>query len=44
MKYNRILLKISGESLAGDSGNGINSDMLRYYISEIKKPMIWVCK
>ena len=37
MKYNRILLKISGESLAGDSGNGINSDMLRYYISEIKK-------
>ncbi|MBO4581038.1 MAG: UMP kinase [Bacteroidales bacterium] len=37
MKYNRILLKISGESLAGENGNGINSDMLRYYVNEIKK-------
>lgn len=37
MKYNRILLKISGESLAGESGQGINTSMLRYYVEEIKK-------
>jgi uridylate kinase len=36
MRYKRILLKISGESLSGNDGQGINSDMLCYFASEIK--------
>jgi uridylate kinase len=36
IKYKRILLKISGESLSGNQGQGINSDMLLYFASEIK--------
>ena len=36
MKYKRILLKISGESLSGKDQGGINTDMLRYFASEIK--------
>ena len=37
MKYKRILLKISGESLAGSQQYGIQSEQLRYYGREIKK-------
>ena len=36
MKYKRILLKISGESLSGSKGQGIDVDMLQYFASEIK--------
>ncbi|HZK29078.1 MAG TPA: UMP kinase [Clostridia bacterium] len=36
MKYRRLLLKISGESLAGDSGNGIEPSMLTRYASIVK--------
>ena len=36
MKYKRILLKISGESLGGASQKGIDADMLRYFAAEIK--------
>lgn len=36
MKYKRILLKISGESLAGKESYGIRKEMLDYYVSEIK--------
>ncbi len=36
MKYKRVLLKISGESLAGEQSHGINKQMLDYYASEIK--------
>jgi uridylate kinase len=36
MKYKRILLKISGESLSRSSGQGIDTEMLRYFASEIK--------
>ena len=36
MKYKRILLKISGESLSGNKGQGIDVDMLQYFASEIK--------
>jgi len=36
MKYKRILLKISGESLSGNSGQGIDTEMLNYFVSEIK--------
>ncbi len=35
MKYKRILLKLSGESLMGDSEYGINSKMLTQYANEI---------
>ncbi len=37
MKYKRILLKLSGESLAGNSGQGFDTDMLALYSDEIKK-------
>ena len=36
MKYKRILLKISGESLSGSSGQGIDTQILHYFASEIK--------
>lgn len=36
MKYNRILLKLSGESLMGSSQYGIDPDRLRQYAEEIK--------
>jgi uridylate kinase len=35
-KYNRILLKLSGESLMGDRNYGMDPLMLRQYASEIK--------
>jgi uridylate kinase len=35
MKYNRILLKLSGEALAGEKGFGIDGDMLQKISSEI---------
>lgn len=36
MKYKRILLKLSGESLAGNSGYGFDASMLELYAGEIK--------
>lgn len=36
MKYQRILLKLSGESLMGDQAYGINGDRLNEYAQEIK--------
>lgn len=36
MKYKRILLKLSGESLAGKSGQGFDTAMLALYAGEIK--------
>ncbi len=35
-KYNRILLKLSGESLMGDKNYGIDPKMLRQYAEDIK--------
>ena len=35
MQYKRILLKLSGESLAGSDGYGINSDRLKDYAEQI---------
>ena len=35
MKYKRILLKLSGESLMGDSGYGIDSNILSHFANEI---------
>jgi uridylate kinase len=37
MKYKRILLKLSGEALAGKQHYGINPDILKQYAQEIKK-------
>lgn len=35
MKYNRVLLKISGEALAGDQGHGVSGDVLSKISNEI---------
>jgi uridylate kinase len=37
MKYNRILLKLSGEALMGNNNYGIDSNRLQEYAQEIKK-------
>jgi uridylate kinase len=37
LKYKRILLKLSGESLMGQRGFGIDPEMLNFYAYEIKK-------
>jgi uridylate kinase len=37
MKYNRILLKLSGEALAGEKGHGISLDVLNTISNEIKE-------
>ncbi len=36
LKYKRVLLKLSGESLAGDAGNGIAASRLQYFMQEVK--------
>ncbi|MDD3280085.1 MAG: UMP kinase [Bacteroidales bacterium] len=36
MRYKRVLLKVSGASLAGKASYGISKDMLDYYAAEIK--------
>jgi len=37
LKYKRILLKLSGESLAGENDFGIDAKILNFFASEIKK-------
>lgn len=37
MKYNRILLKLSGESLMGSQGYGIDTERLSSYASQIRE-------
>ena len=37
MKFKRILLKLSGESLAGSQGHGIDTDRLNEYAVQIKE-------
>jgi uridylate kinase len=37
MKYNRILLKLSGEALMGEKNYGIDSNLLEKYSNQIKK-------
>ena len=36
-KYNRILVKFSGEALAGENGFGIDSEILKFIAKEIKQ-------
>lgn len=35
-KYERVLLKVSGEALLGEQGHGIDGDILTHYANEIK--------
>ena len=35
-KYSRVLLKLSGESLASKNGHGIDAEMLQAYVHEVK--------
>ena len=37
LKYKRILLKLSGESLMGDQKYGITADMLQHYALQVKQ-------
>jgi uridylate kinase len=37
VKYKRVLLKLSGESLMGSQNFGISADMLRHYAEQIKQ-------
>ncbi|MCC6551377.1 MAG: UMP kinase, partial [Ignavibacteriaceae bacterium] len=37
LKYKRILLKLSGESLMGDKGFGIDAKVLNFFAEEVKK-------
>ncbi|ABB23293.1 UMP kinase [Pelodictyon luteolum] len=37
MQYRRILLKLSGEALAGKDGYGINAEMLERFAEEVKE-------
>jgi len=37
LKYKRVLLKLSGESLMGDKGFGIDNKVLQFFSEEIKK-------
>jgi len=36
MKYKRVLLKLSGESLAGKQGYGVDGEILHYFAEEIE--------
>lgn len=37
LKYKRVLLKLSGESLMGDKGFGIDNKVLEFFAREVKK-------
>jgi uridylate kinase len=37
LQYKRILLKLSGEALAGEDGYGINAEMIERYAEEIRE-------
>ena len=44
MQFKRILLKLSGESLMGEQGYGIDSQRLSDYAQQIKKQLKWEFK
>jgi len=37
IKFKRVLLKLSGESLMGDKGFGIDHKVLEFFAEEVKK-------
>ena len=36
-KYKRVIIKISGEALAGETGFGLDSNVISYVVGQIKK-------
>ena len=44
MRFKRILLKLSGESLMGEQGFGIDPHRLSDYAQQIRKCMKWAFK
>ncbi len=44
MKYKKILLKLSGESVGGPDGNGLDSQVLTSYSRQIRKVVDGGCK
>ena len=44
MKYQRILLKLSGEALMGNQTHGIDSELIDNYAKEIKRFLIKTLK
>ena len=43
MKYNRVLLKLSGEALMGNKQFGIDNERLKSYADEIKLVHVFLC-
>ena len=43
-RFKRILLKLSGESLMGKQGHGIDPERLGDYARQIKEVARWVCR
>lgn len=43
-KYKRVLLKLSGESLAGNEKHGIDFDTVLKFCEPVKSLLIWVLK
>ena len=43
-RFKRILLKLSGESLMGEQGYGIDVKRLNEYAQQIKEAARWVCR
>lgn len=44
LKYKRVLLKISGEALAGDKHFGFDFDVVSKVCDVIKSARTWVCR
>ena len=44
MKYNRVLLKLSGEAMGGADGQGLDSDVIKSYAVEIAKAVRAGCQ
>ena len=44
MKYNRVLLKLSGEALMGEKQFGIDADRISSYAEEIKRAVEAGCE
>lgn len=43
-KYNRILLKLSGEQLSGDFESGVDTKVAKFYANEVKKAQTNGCQ
>ena len=44
VKYNRILLKLSGEAMAGDKETGLDFDTVLRVCESIKKVVVYACE